>query len=184
MFELGRSLRYRYDGFLSSKYIPAGIAVISSDVDRCIMSAQLLLAGLYPPEGIQKWNPDLPWQPVPVHSLPPECDKVSITDYSSTSLLKKKLGNRYLAARIYWKSGNYYQKSETGSQISIRSIYGIVYDDSIGYNGREGRYREISLIQLFSQDILNCIRKEKNFKFCLIFKNYYLLELNKIVLKV
>ncbi|XP_072158964.1 testicular acid phosphatase homolog isoform X2 [Bemisia tabaci] len=76
MFELGRSLRYRYDGFLSSKYIPAGIAVISSDVDRCIMSAQLLLAGLYPPEGIQKWNPDLPWQPVPVHSLPPECDKL------------------------------------------------------------------------------------------------------------
>nr|XP_018904524.1 PREDICTED: prostatic acid phosphatase-like [Bemisia tabaci] len=76
MFELGRSLRYRYDGFLSSKYIPAEIEVISSDVDRCIMSAQLLPAGLYPPEGIQKWNPDLPWQPVPVHSLPPECDKL------------------------------------------------------------------------------------------------------------
>ncbi|XP_018904522.2 testicular acid phosphatase homolog isoform X3 [Bemisia tabaci] len=74
MFKLGRFLRRRYDGFLSVNYSPAELKVISSDVDRCIMSAQLVLAGLYPPVGIQKWNADLLWQPVPVHSLPRECD--------------------------------------------------------------------------------------------------------------
>ncbi|CAH0392867.1 unnamed protein product [Bemisia tabaci] len=76
MFKLGRFLRRRYDGFLSVNYSPAELKVISSDVDRCIMSAQLVLAGLYPPVGIQKWNADLLWQPVPVHSLPRECDDI------------------------------------------------------------------------------------------------------------
>ncbi|XP_018916244.2 prostatic acid phosphatase-like [Bemisia tabaci] len=76
MHALGRFLRHRYDGFISSAYIPAEISVLTDYVDRTIMSAQLVLAGLYPPVRIQIWNPDLPWQPIPVHTLPPQCDEI------------------------------------------------------------------------------------------------------------
>nr|XP_018905710.1 PREDICTED: prostatic acid phosphatase-like [Bemisia tabaci] len=74
MYEFGRFLRRRYDGFISSKYSAAETNVISSIRNRCLMSAELVLAGLYPPDGIQIWNQDLPWQPIPVHSIPTPCD--------------------------------------------------------------------------------------------------------------
>ncbi|CAH0395039.1 unnamed protein product [Bemisia tabaci] len=74
LHKLGVSFRQRYDGFLSAKYSPSQIRIQSSDYDRCLMSASLVLAGLYPPIGVQLWNPDLQWQPIPVHSAPLQCD--------------------------------------------------------------------------------------------------------------
>lgn len=50
--------------------------VLSSYADRCHMSAQLLLAGLYKPVRNQIWNSDLLWQPIPVHELPRNLDNV------------------------------------------------------------------------------------------------------------
>ena len=35
-----------------------------------MMSAMSNLAGLYPPKGNQVWNPDILWQPIPVHTRP------------------------------------------------------------------------------------------------------------------
>lgn len=41
------------------------------------MSAQLLLAGLYPPQKEQIWSTDILWQPVPIHGNPRNLDNVS-----------------------------------------------------------------------------------------------------------
>lgn len=42
------------------------------------MSAQVTLAGLFPPEGQQIWNDDIQWQPIPVHAVPSHLDYVLI----------------------------------------------------------------------------------------------------------
>ena len=52
--------------------------VRSTDVNRCLMSAQSVLASLFPPEGDQKWDESLDWQPVPVHTVPECCDHVRV----------------------------------------------------------------------------------------------------------
>ena len=52
------------------------------------MSAMSNLAGLYPPVKEQEWNPDLLWQPIPVHTLPLEEDNV-ISSHANCPRLKK-----------------------------------------------------------------------------------------------
>lgn len=41
------------------------------------MSAEANLAGLYPPKGQQVFNPNITWQPIPVHTVPDHMEKVS-----------------------------------------------------------------------------------------------------------
>ncbi|XP_029307908.1 lysosomal acid phosphatase [Cottoperca gobio] len=69
-FDLGHFLRKRYKGFLNESYERHEISVRSTDYDRTLMSAEANLAGLYPPAGEQVFTPNLPWQPIPVHTVP------------------------------------------------------------------------------------------------------------------
>lgn len=61
---------------LPEAYSPQDIYVRSTDVDRTLMSAASNLAGLYPPEGDQKWNRNIDWQPIPIHTVPEKMDEV------------------------------------------------------------------------------------------------------------
>ena len=56
--------------------------VQSSGIGRCLQSVQAQLAGFFPPEGHQIWNPTIAWQPVPVHNLPVDSDPLlrSVSD--------------------------------------------------------------------------------------------------------
>ncbi|XP_066556741.1 lysosomal acid phosphatase isoform X2 [Amia ocellicauda] len=74
--ELGQALRRRYRGFLDESYNRREISVHSTDVDRTLMSAEANLAGLYPPNGSQVFNPNITWQPIPVHTVPHAEDKL------------------------------------------------------------------------------------------------------------
>ncbi|NXT68369.1 PPAP phosphatase, partial [Chaetops frenatus] len=67
LFELGQYMRKRYSNFLNSTYNRQEFYIQSTDYDRTIMSAQSYLSGLFPPTSSEIWNPELLWQPIPVH---------------------------------------------------------------------------------------------------------------------
>ena len=48
----------------------------SSDENRCLMSAYCNLAGLFPPGKEQKFEENILWQPIPVHTRPEAEDNV------------------------------------------------------------------------------------------------------------
>lgn len=79
-YKLGVWLRQRYnDSVISNGYNPKNVLVNSSDIDRCLMSAELVLAGLFPPSKEEMWNNlNLKWQPIPVHTIPNEYDNVKL----------------------------------------------------------------------------------------------------------
>lgn len=70
-FKLGETLRHKYNDFLGSTYLSKDVKSHSSDFERTKMSLQLVLAGLYPPNAMQKWKADLNWQPIPFRSIHP-----------------------------------------------------------------------------------------------------------------
>uniref|UniRef100_A0A1B6KL21 acid phosphatase n=1 Tax=Graphocephala atropunctata TaxID=36148 RepID=A0A1B6KL21_9HEMI len=75
-YELGHWLRQRYNTLLTDTYSEDIVYVRSTDVDRTLMSAASNLAAIYPPKGSQKWNPNLDWQPIPIHTMPEHLDSV------------------------------------------------------------------------------------------------------------
>lgn len=72
---LGRWLRNRYANLLPETYSLYDIYVLSTDVDRTLMSAEANLAGLYPPTGDQVWDLKK-WMPIPVHTIPQDQDSL------------------------------------------------------------------------------------------------------------
>lgn len=78
-------------------YNPNDIYIKSTDYDRTIMSAQSNLAAIYPPHEFQIWNKYIPWQPIPVHTIPEEEDALiwphkpcPAYDYLMAQLFKTK----------------------------------------------------------------------------------------------
>jgi len=131
-YELGEFFRNRYvtkASLINKQYLHKEVSVYSSDVDRCIQSAQAQLAGLYPPTGYQVWNADIPWQPVPIHSIPRDEDvllhantvscprllqiwkqKEESSEYNEMKLKHKKLLktiSRYSGMKVTLKNLNY-----------------------------------------------------------------------------
>uniref|UniRef100_A0A182NHZ8 Uncharacterized protein n=1 Tax=Anopheles dirus TaxID=7168 RepID=A0A182NHZ8_9DIPT len=69
--EIGVWLRNRYGRFVGETYRAANVHVQTTGVSRTQMSMQLVLAGLFPPEGTPlEWNRRLNWQPIPYFSEP------------------------------------------------------------------------------------------------------------------
>ena len=86
---MGRYLRWRYEKFIDGVYRASDVYAKSSDIDRAIMSGQLVLAGMFPPNTdspSSMWNPSLQWQPVPIHTLSPTEDNVSVVRIYANAL--------------------------------------------------------------------------------------------------
>ncbi|XP_019854771.1 PREDICTED: prostatic acid phosphatase-like [Amphimedon queenslandica] len=69
-YNLGKLFQSRYleSGFMNATYNRTQIYVRSTQYDRTIMSAQCVLAAMYPPTEEEEFQPGLDWQPIPVHS--------------------------------------------------------------------------------------------------------------------
>lgn len=75
LFDSGKYSHRRYNELLAGKYSPDKVYILSTDSDRAIESAEANLAGLFPPlSAEEKWNEEILWQPVPVHTVPKESD--------------------------------------------------------------------------------------------------------------
>ncbi|XP_017072357.1 venom acid phosphatase Acph-1 [Drosophila eugracilis] len=75
LYKIGKQLRKRYKDFLPSYYQPETIRAQSSESPRTLMSLQMVLAGLFPPENTpMEWNMMLNWQPIPIVMEPEETD--------------------------------------------------------------------------------------------------------------
>lgn len=86
------------------------------------MTLQLVLASLYPPESVQKWNPDLNWQPIPfIYEKkardwllwPTNCPK-----YVYFVLIKENLMN--IKKKIFYRYKQEYEKVLKSSEILKR----------------------------------------------------------------
>jgi hypothetical protein len=76
MYTLGLKLKEQYSGFIPDYYFPEDVKMRSSYADRCLMSAEALLAALFPPRDQQIWNENLLWQPIPIHYVPRSQDNL------------------------------------------------------------------------------------------------------------
>ncbi|XP_031837653.1 venom acid phosphatase Acph-1 [Nomia melanderi] len=73
-YKLGQFFRARYDEFLGPIYSKDIIWFRADEIDRIVMTGELVAAGLYPPYKEQIWNDHLNWQPIPVWAPPMSTD--------------------------------------------------------------------------------------------------------------
>ncbi|XP_077608409.1 prostatic acid phosphatase isoform X3 [Crocuta crocuta] len=138
-YELGRYIRERYRTFLNDSYRREQVYIQSTDVDRTLMSAMTNLAGLFPPEGIDVWNPSLRWQPIPVHTLSLSEDRDFIetlptfTGYHTRDLfgMWSKVYDPLFCESVHnftlpsWATEDTMTKLKELSELCILSVYGI-----------------------------------------------------------
>uniref|UniRef100_A0A8D0EJR7 acid phosphatase n=1 Tax=Strix occidentalis caurina TaxID=311401 RepID=A0A8D0EJR7_STROC len=108
LFELGQYMRKRYSNFLNSTYNRQEFYIQSTDYDRTIMSAQSYLSGLFPPTSSQIWNPELLWQPIPVHIFQKSTER-DIHNYTLP----------------VWATKDVIDKMEKLAELSLLSLFGL-----------------------------------------------------------
>ncbi|XP_056382456.1 lysosomal acid phosphatase isoform X2 [Hyla sarda] len=168
-WDLGQALRARYKGFLNESYDRHEIYVRSTDVDRTLMSAEANLAGLYPPEGAQVFNPNISWQPVPVHTVPdseeqllkfpilpcPKYLKLQEETRQSPEYVNKTRENTEFLQMVANNSG-----LTDCSLESVWTIYDILFCES---------KHNLSLPSWATKDVMERLRNLKDFSFRFLF---------------
>ncbi|XP_031637759.1 lysosomal acid phosphatase-like [Contarinia nasturtii] len=102
-------------------------------MDRTLMSALANLAGLFPPHAEEKWNEDIAWQPIPVHTIPPNLDYVlrapgDCPRYSAALKKYKKESPEVLGILKENKENILYWSKMCGSNLTTIDDISQVYD--------------------------------------------------------
>ncbi|XP_072164988.1 lysosomal acid phosphatase-like isoform X2 [Diadema setosum] len=133
-YEVGQFLGERYNGslFQNSTFTREEVYFRSTDVDRCLMSAASNLAGLFPPSESEKFNPNIAWQPLPIHTEPKEEDYLLRTSGTKCpyydELYQKELEGEY-ANQLNEQNKDFFKflKNRTGilTDITIDNVFTI-----------------------------------------------------------
>lgn len=123
LFDLGKFLRRRYKTILGDEYSPDKVYVLSSDHDRTLMSAEALLAGLFYPSVEETFVENIPWQPIPVHTINEEQDYILGVSKECPKydyLMEKHLQNSEKMQQIFTKYKNLldYWSEKSGTNIT------------------------------------------------------------------
>ncbi|KAK0157701.1 hypothetical protein PV328_011406 [Microctonus aethiopoides] len=130
LYNLGAWLRNEYDSLIDKKFKSSQVQIKSSYADRCIMSAQALLAGLFPPIKKDKFINDLSWRPVPVQPIPRNLDKLITVKHHCPKLdnaLKEaymnesKRSDKQLAS--YYKQLSFYTGKKIKTITDVEFLY-------------------------------------------------------------
>lgn len=129
-YNLGKYLRRRYESLLGrdKKYSGENVYIRSTDVDRTLMSAQANAAGLFVPTDDEKWNSEILWQPIPVHTMPKKLDYVlySIVDCPKYAVLREAyLNESKEVQRIYTEHANIFTFLSQKTGANITTMYDV-----------------------------------------------------------
>ncbi|VDP29137.1 unnamed protein product [Echinostoma caproni] len=69
-FELGRWMRKKYGNFIPSEYNASDFHMRSTDIDRTLMSAESVIAGVFLNSSTPLAGYGIHWRPIPVHTVP------------------------------------------------------------------------------------------------------------------
>ncbi|XP_071648410.1 lysosomal acid phosphatase-like [Temnothorax longispinosus] len=131
LYNVGQWIRLKYGGIIGRKFESTATLVRSSYADRCVMSAQALLAGLFVPSTEDMFVPGLAWTPVPVHSIPRSLDKL-ITVKAPCPRLEEALKRAYIdeANKSGEKMADYYKEltEHTGKNMSTITDVEFLYN--------------------------------------------------------
>lgn len=133
-YELGQYFGFRYKNLLGDGYSPGTVYAISSELDRSMNSAALVLAGLFPPKSNQIWNSNLLWQPIPVHVISRSRDHLIIAE-TACAKYKKVLKDYQISPEVKAVTDEYqdvyeYIEKHAGQRIdtleNVKDFYGIL----------------------------------------------------------
>uniref|UniRef100_A0A3B5MQ35 Lysosomal acid phosphatase n=1 Tax=Xiphophorus couchianus TaxID=32473 RepID=A0A3B5MQ35_9TELE len=158
--------------FLNESYIRHEILVRSTDVDRTLMSAEANLAGLYPPEGQQIFQPSLKWQPIPVHTVPENEEKLlsfPLNDCPRYKQLMNETENTAEFINVTTKYRDFIEmvKNKTGLKVATVESVWSVYDTLFC----ESRHN-MSAPHWVTPDVMEKLRFLKDFGFQVLFGIY------------
>lgn len=136
---MGQWLRNRYQNLVNKTYSREEVYIRSTDVDRTLMSALSNLAGFYPPEGKQVWNKNIPWQPIPVHTIPEKMDSVLSAkkpcETYEFALQKLKSSEEFQKLNKELKGLYEYLTVNTGKEVrtieGVNNIYNALFIESL-----------------------------------------------------
>lgn len=114
LYRLGQFFHRRYHSILGDGYLPGRIYVQSTDLDRTLMSAETMLAGLFIPSDEEKFIDNVLWQPTSVHTIPKEFDQClscvmdcpkydfAFEQYMNESKEVQEIYTKYIEDFEYW----------------------------------------------------------------------------------